>query len=122
TSTDVAPEERIPRIAYLPPFAGISARESRVPLAVRRRRVGEGLAGAVLRNSLLDLFLQNEKKRKDLRGDKSKISDADLKQLRKVDPWELVQSALRQVFGAELDVSPFNDAYHSYINVKIVKG
>jgi hypothetical protein len=122
TSTDVAPEERIPRVAYLPPFAGISARESRVPLAVRRRRVGEGLAGAVLRNSLLDLFLQNEKRRKELRGDKSKISDADLKQLRNSDPWELVQSALRQVFGAELDVSPFNDAYHSYINVEIVKG
>lgn len=122
TSTNVGFDENIPRIAYLPPFAGISARESRVPLAVRRRRVGEGLAGAVLRNSLLDLSLQNEERRKALRGEKSKISDSDLKQLRKSDPWELVQSALRRVFGAELSIAPFNDAYHSYINVELVKG
>lgn len=33
-----------------------------------------------------------------------------------------MQSALRLVFGAELSVAPFNDAYHSYINVEIVKG
>src|SRR5690606_35515286 len=104
TSTNVGGEESVPRIAYLPPFAGISSRESRVPLAVRRRRVGEGLAGAVLRNSLLDLFLQNEEKRRKLREGKSKISDSDLKQLRQSDPWELVQSALRVVFGAELSV------------------
>ena len=46
TFSNLSEEDVIPRIAYLPPFAGITDREQRLPGAVRRRRVGEGLAGA----------------------------------------------------------------------------
>lgn len=122
TASNLTVHDPVPRVAYLPPFAGIASREQRLPLALRRRKVGEGLAGSVLRNGLLDLFLLNEQKRKELRDGKSKISDADLKALRQEDPWELVQQALREVFGAELSISPFNETYHSYINVEVVKG
>lgn len=122
TSSDLVPGDEPPRLAYLPPFAGMTDRETRLTGAIRRRRIGEGLAGAVLRNILLDMQQHNLEERRRLRGTKSKISDADLKTLRATDPWELLQHNLRTTFSAELDVAPFRDEYHSYIQVEVVKG
>jgi predicted ATPase len=126
-ASTLAAGDAVPRIAYLPPFAGISAHEQRVSGAVRRRRIGEGLAGAVLRNLLLDMQQENVRKRLVLRnsgksGVKSKIKDKDLDDLRQSDPWEILQQTLREVFGAELAVSEFQEEYHSYIQVLVVKG
>jgi predicted ATPase len=120
----------VPQIAYLPPFAGITAREERINGAIRRRRIGEGLAGAVLRNLLLDMQQANMYRRSSLLKRpatksgkrRTKISDADLRQLRETDPWELLLSALRGVFNAELIVGDFREEYHSYIEVQVVKG
>lgn len=120
--TTLSSETRVPVLAYLPPFAGISAREERTYGAVRRRRIGEGLAGAVLRNLLLDMRDANTESRKKLRGDKSKISDPDLRALRANDPWELLQQTLRDVFSAEITIADFNDEYHTYIQASVVKG
>lgn len=112
----------VPRVAYLPPFAGITDKEARVPVAIRRRRIGEGLAGAVLRNVLLDLYQRNTNRRAELRGDRTKIRDPDLQELRENDSWEVLQQTLRTVFGSELAIQPFRDEYHSYIKVEIVRG
>jgi hypothetical protein len=122
TDSNLGAGDTIPRFAYLPPFAGITARESRTTGAIRRRRIGEGLAGAVLRNILLDMETRNTTERRHLRGDRSKISDADLATLRRTDPWELLQQNLRTTFAAELDISPFREEYHSYIQIEVVKG
>lgn len=122
THSNLDAQDKIPRIAYLPPFAGITDREARVPGAIRRRRIGEGLAGAILRNLLLDLSSANASERQELREGRSKISDKDLRRLRETDPWERLQQVLRTKFGAELAISPFSDEYHSYIKVEIVKG
>lgn len=122
STLDKSSLDTVPRLAYLPPFAGMTDKEGRVAGAIRRRRIGEGLAGAVLRNILLDLYEANDVARKKLRADRSKIRDADLRALRENDPWELLQQTLRQTFGAELSVSPFREEYHSYIRVDVVKG
>jgi len=122
TSSDLGVGDPIPRFAYLPPFAGMTDRETRVTGAIRRRRIGEGLAGAVLRNIVLDMQERNLAERARLRGSKSKISDADLKALRETDPWELLQQNLRATFSTELDIAPFRAEYHSYIQVEVVKG
>ena len=122
TDSNLGPDDRIPRLAYLPPFAGITAREMRLPGAIRRRRIGEGLAGAVLRNLLLDMSVRNTDERASLREGRTKIRDPDLRHLRETDPWELLQASLRQTFGAELDIAPFSEEYHSYISVQVVKG
>jgi hypothetical protein len=90
--------------------------------AIRRRRIGEGLAGAVLRSVLLDMQERNGLERIRLRADKTKISDPDLALLRRSDPWELLQQNLRVTFGAELDIASFREEYHSYIQVEVVKG
>jgi AAA domain, putative AbiEii toxin, Type IV TA system/AAA domain len=122
TDSNLDASHRIPRLAYLPPFAGITAREMRLPGAIRRRRIGEGLAGAILRNLLLDMYITNTSKRVALREGRAKIRDADLKHLRETDPWELLQVTLRETFSAELDIAPFSEEYHSYISVEVVKG
>lgn len=122
THSNLGELDQIPKAAYLPPFAGVTHREQRLPEAIRRRRVGEGLSGAVIRNILLDLWERNQAKRQELRGEKTKISNADLKHLRDNDPWELLQQALRSIFGAELKVHFFNEEYHSYIKIEIIRG
>jgi predicted ATPase len=122
TDSDLDAADVIPRFAYLPPFAGIAAREMRMTGAIRRRRVGEGLAGAVLRNILLDMETANLVERRRLRGDRSKITDSDLRILRATDPWELLQQNLRSTFAAELSIAPFQQEYHSYIQIQVVKG
>jgi predicted ATPase len=113
---------RLPVIAYLPPFAGITDREMKVSPAIRRRRTGEGLAGAVLRNLLLDLEQKNEMQRAHLKQGRSKLTEADLRALRASDPWELLQQTLRTTFRAELVIDPFREEYHSYIRIEVVKG
>jgi predicted ATPase len=122
TDSNLEAEDPIPQFAYLPPFAGITAREMRITGAIRRRRIGEGLAGAVLRNILLDMETRNLEERRELRGERSKISDADLRNLRATDPWELLQQNLRSTFSAELDIAPFQEEYHSYVQIQVVKG
>lgn len=114
--------DRAPTIAYLPPFAGISAREERATGAMRRRRVGEGLAGAVLRNLLLDMRLANLARRDELAEGKTRVPEKDLVALREQDPWELLQGTLREVFSAEIVMAEFNEEYHSYIQANVVKG
>jgi predicted ATPase len=122
TDSDLNAGDGFPRFAYLPPFAGMTDREMRLTGAIRRRRIGEGLAGAVLRNILLDMQERNARERVTLRGAKTKISDLDLKSLRATDPWELLQQNLRTTFGVELYIAPFREEYHSYIQVEIDKG
>jgi predicted ATPase len=122
TDSNLNDDTTIPKLAYLPPFAGITDREMRTTGAIRRRRIGEGLAGAVLRSVLLDMQESNTAERKRLRGEKTKISDPDLRKLRQTDPWELLQQNLRTTFKAELDIASFREEYHSYVQVEVVKG
>lgn len=122
TRSNLAAEDPVPRLAYLPPFAGMTDREARTTGAIRRRRIGEGLAGAVLRNILLDMQERNVAERARLRGERTKIADPDLARLRATDPWELLQQNLRTTFKTELLVAPFREEYHSYIQVEVVKG
>ena len=56
-------DTNIPQIAYLPPFAGITDREVRMSPAMRNRLIGQGLSGGVIRNSLYDIHLENQRKR-----------------------------------------------------------
>ena len=122
TASNLQAGAAIPRIAYLPPFAGMTDRETGVPEAIRRRLVGQGLAGAVLRNLLLDLKIQNSEERDRLKGSRKKIKNSDLRQLRSSDPWEILLAALQGTFSTELSIAPFNPLYHSYIRVEAFKG
>ncbi len=111
-STDV-----LPNLIYLPPVAGLDAREPFATQAIRRAKLGRGMAGAILRNILLDLREQNMKTRAELKGEKQRISAKDLQTLRETDPWERMQEVLRRTFGVELVVGDYDEAYHTAISV-----
>lgn len=123
--------EPTPRAAYLPPFAGIKAREERLNGAVRRRRIGEGLSGAILRNLLLDLHQRNQTGKRELllaarnlkpHVKRPRVEPATMAVFQASDPWEQLQTILREVFRCELEVSDFQEEYHSYIQVFVKSG
>ena len=114
--------ENIPQIAYLPPFAGITDRESRLSPAMRNRLIGQGLSGGVIRNSIYDIHLENQNKRRKLKEGRNKIANKDLNLLRETDPWEILQKTLFDLFSLKLEVTPFNEQYHSYLKIECVAG
>jgi AAA15 family ATPase/GTPase len=112
----------VPRVGYLPPFAGITDREGRLTPAMRARLIGQGLSGGVIRNVLFDLHEENKRERVRLRGNATKIKDSDLTRLRASDPWEILLKTVQATFATEIRVVPFNERYHSYLRVECVKG
>lgn len=122
TRTTVAKGCKIPSVAYLPPFGGLSDKETRLSMAERRRLIGLGQSGGVLRNVLLDYHAQNAEARAGLKGANSRIKNSDLQLLRSTDPWELVLAATRKLFQTDLRVQDFNPAYHTAIRIESSKG
>ncbi|AZB57581.1 hypothetical protein EBL89_20195 [Cereibacter sphaeroides] len=122
TSSNIETGEKTPRMAFVPPFAGIVAKEQRMSIAQRRLLTGSGLVGGVIRNLLFELESENQRKRRELKDPGGRIKNSELRKLRESDPWELLQSAMGRYFQSNLAVSPFNDLYHNYIRVSLTKG
>ncbi|NDW34935.1 ATP-dependent endonuclease [Salipiger sp. PrR007] len=122
TSSNIEAGEETPHIAFVPPFAGITAKEQRMSVAQRRSLTGSGLVGGTIRNLLFELESENQRQRETLKDENGRIKTSQLKKLRETDPWELLQSAMGRFFQTSLSVSPFNDLYQSYIRVSLVKG
>lgn len=122
TNTNLLLEDKIPTIAYLPPFAGISDRESWVSIADRRRLVGRGLAGAVLRNTLIEMQNDYWNQRAALKGEKKRISKKDNVDLKTNSSIEALNRVLEEVFSCRIEPEHFNPSFHNYIRVNLVKG
>lgn len=120
--SNVSKNEKIPRIAYFPPFAGMVSQEPRYTYAMRRKLLGQGLSGAIIRNILLDMYRNNNEERIRLKGDRTKIKDQDLLSLRKNDPWERLSSVMEKIFNYGIKVESFNELYHTYIRVLCYEG
>lgn len=112
----------VPRVGYLPPFAGITDREGRLTPAMRERLIGQGLSGGVIRNVLFDLHEHNKKERDRLRGNGKKLKGSSLKWLRDNDPWEILLRTTQSIFATDLRIVPFNERFHSYLRVESAKG
>ena len=112
----------IPHIVYLPTFAGINSKEEWHTPAVRNKYIGQGLAGSVLRNQIMELFLQNVKIRKERKGDRSKILEADLKWIRENDAYELLNQTMFSIFKGMLYPKAFNPNFHTHVLVNFRKG
>ena len=122
TSTNIEEDTYIPNIAYLPPFAGISDKESWHYPAERKRLIGRGLAGAVLRNTIIDMYNENQERRKKLKGDKPKIAPKDPSLHRQTDPFEQLNTVIFDVFKCQLAPKPFDISFHNYVRTDIVRG
>ncbi|MCG9911915.1 MAG: AAA family ATPase [Flavobacteriales bacterium] len=122
TSSNLAIEDKIPVIAYLPPFAGITDREPWYSVADRRKLLGRGLGGSILRNTIIDMFQQNERRRVQLKGDNQRISKTALRTLRETDPYEKLNQVLFEIFKIQLHPLNFNSNFHNYVRVELSKG
>ena len=114
--------EFVPQIAYLPPFAGITDKEQWYPPGFRNKLIGQGLAGAVLRNTIIELFNSNIKLREEKKGTNSRISKADLKYIRENDSYEKLNKVLYETFKGILDPQEFNPEFHTNIKINFSKG
>ena len=112
----------VPRMAYLPPFAGMGPREERMSPALRKRLIGRGLAGAVLRNLLYDCWKRNAEERDRLKNPSGRIPTAALAALRRTDSWEQLQGVLEEVFKTGLKVRRFDDLYQTAIDMARLGG
>ena len=109
---------QIPVVALVTPFAGIQSQEPRYTPAQIRRSIGQGLPGSVLRNILLQLKHENDRKRLEAREGRTKLKSSFLKHLRETDPFERLQRYLQHVFSYGLTVKDFNELYHTVIRVE----
>lgn len=114
--------DSVPKVAYLPTFAGIGSKEEWHTPAVRNKYIGQGLAGSVLRNQIMELYLQNIAIRKERKGDRSKILESDLKWIRENDPYELLNQTLFSIFKGFLYPKAFNPVFHTHVQINFRKG
>lgn len=122
TDSNLVLGDLIPKVAYIPPFAGILKKEPYHTPAMRNRLIGQGLSGSAIRNTMLELYRVNKEKRRLAKGDRAKIPPAELKKIRENDPWEHLTSIIRNVFSIEMYVKDFDDRYHTYISVDYKRG
>ena len=120
--TNLDANEDLPTIAFVPTYAGMNVKERRIGSAERRKFIGQGAATQILRNVLLDMKVSNDNKRMAERGESKRIPRGALENLRKNDPWELLQQNLRKNFNKELQVENFNEQYHTAIRIQVIKG
>lgn len=121
-ASNLAAGDTMPHMAYLPSFAGIEPREERLPHAARARWIGKGLAGAVLRNLLYDLWDANLHARDAIRGPRGRYARKALADLKKKDAWERLVGVLEEVFRCGLSVREYNELFHSAIQLGVWEG
>lgn len=112
----------IPHVAYLPTFAGIGSKEEWHSAALRNRYVGQGLAGAVLRNQIMEFYLGNVKFRDAHKNAQGRLSKADLQYIREHDPFALLQQVIFGIFKGMLYPKEFNPDFHTNVRVNFRKG
>lgn len=121
-SSNILEGETIPRIAYLPTFAGINSKEEWHTHAMRNKLIGQGLAGSVLRNQIMELYLQNTALRREKKGNRVKILDSDLKWIRENDAYELLNQTVFEIFKGFLYPKIFNPEFHTNVQINFRKG
>lgn len=114
--------DKVPIVAYVPPFAGIANKEQWYAPAMRNMLIGQGLAGAVLRNQIIELYKANIDERKRRKGARPKISNRDLEWIRQNDPYELLNQTIFRIFKGVLYPERFNEEFHTHVSVGFRKG
>ena len=116
---------KIPVIAYLPPFGGMSENETWLSNADRRKLIGKGQAGSVIRNLLLDLYIAHKEKisvaKKQLMGERKRLPSAEKDKLLLIDTeWRQLEKVLIEVFRVKLEPKPFDSNFHNFVHVDVL--
>lgn len=122
TESNLDFEDYIPKVVYLPTLAGVLPKENKVTMAERRVLLGRGMAGSVIRNMIYDLYIEDKKLLKTLKGDQPKIGTDQKKEYEQKSPLQRLQKNLRNTFHSELEIAPFSEELHTTIKVNERKG
>ncbi len=118
-------ETEVPTVVYVPPIAGLEAREEYATHPKRKAMLGRGLAGAILRNYLYDLEAASRSQKISLEEKKfeekgiRRLSAGELEKFRASDPWERLNAFARDRFGFDLRVVPFDPEFHTVLKVLV---
>jgi predicted ATPase len=125
TNSNLEEEDNLPNIVYLPTFAGVLPKENKATLAERRAYLGRGMAGSIIRNMVYDLYTEDNAICQELLAGRTRMREAEKRQLRERSPLLKLQENLRNTFHSELDIEPFNEEFHTVIKInerKVVLG
>lgn len=117
TNSNLSDEDYIPTVVYLPTLAGVLPKENKSTVAERRAYLGRGMAGAVIRNMIYDLYVADQKMRDELLENKTRLSARDREHLSNNSPLEKLQNNLRTTFSSELEIEPFNESFHTVLRI-----
>lgn len=124
-NSNLSKDDKIPTIAYLPPFGGMNEKESWLSVADRRKLIGKGQAGAVIRNLLFDLHQAHEhtisEKINELFPQKKRLTQTDHQVINNIKTeWRQLKEILSDVFHVNLFVHPFDSQFHNFISVDVL--
>lgn len=122
TFSNLSPTDKVPVVAYLPPFAGITDREQWYSPADRKKLIGRGLAGSVLRNTIMEMYMENVRARREKKGVAARIPKSSLALLKSIDPFEVLNRNLLEVFSVNLYPHHFSPQFHNYVKIDLAKG
>jgi AAA15 family ATPase/GTPase len=125
SASNLQGEPATPIIAYLPPFGGMSENEAWLSNADRRKLIGKGQAGSVIRNLLLDLYKAHEEKIRlakiDLIAGRKRLPTSERQKLNSVDTeWRQLEEILIDVFSVKLQPQPFDSNFHNFIHIDVM--
>lgn len=125
SDSNLTESDVIPTIAYLPPFGGMNENESWLSIADRRKLIGKGQAGSVIRNLLLDLHKAHENDidncKNELFPGKQRLTQADQNRLKVINTeWRQLKKILSDVFHVNLYVHDFDSQFHNFISVDVL--
>ncbi|WP_080712503.1 ATP-dependent nuclease [Pseudomonas brassicacearum] len=125
SDSNLLADTKIPVIAYLPPFGGMNENETWLSIADRRKLIGKGQAGSVIRNLLLDLYTAHEQKikqaKEELLAGRVRLPAVDKQKLELVDTeWRQLEEILTDVFRVKLCPKPFDSNFHNFVHVDVI--
>jgi predicted ATP-dependent endonuclease of OLD family len=99
--------------------------ESWLSIADRRKLIGKGQAGSVIRNLLLDLHKAHENDidncKNELFPGKQRLTQADQNRLKVINTeWRQLKKILSDVFHVNLYVHDFDSQFHNFISVDVL--
>ena len=104
--------EKLPRIAYVPPFSGLEPTEKFLDISPMRQQVGKGQPGSVLRNLLLRVSNPSPRDNGDL-APKRMTSPAD---------WQELAAIVERWFAVKISQPQYESAKDVYITVEYSQG
>ena len=113
--------DKVPMVAYLPSFAGLTAKEEWYSQASRNKYLGQGNAGAILRNQLMELHKASDKKKKELKAGAPRLKKSQVKWILENDPFERLNEVIYRIFKGIIIPAKFNEVFNTYVNINFAK-